>query len=378
MRKKNIDKGVYMEKLDLILKEGLTRNASDVHLLVGCPPMLRIAKELTPLNNFGIITFEEQQEFVKALANNKEEVLDLLKEEKLLDLNYKYENQRFRVNISFSMDVPTCTLRIIKEQLPRFESLNLPNQVRELTLKSQGLILVTGKPGSGKTTTLSALVDAINESQNKKIMILENPIEYVHHNKRSIIVQKEIGLFGDCKTFHIGVKNALREDCDVLVIGEIRDRETMDAAIEMAETGHLVIGTLHTNSCAETIDRIINFYAVEEQQTVKHMISAIIKLIVSQRMLRGMYGNLVMVPEILIVDEQMSSIIKREKFNNVDIEDAMLTGREKGNCGLVFALADAVTSGKVSLELALNEVDIKNQDMLKKVVAQGRQRQYYN
>ena len=190
--------------------------------------------------------------------------------------------------------------------------------------------------------------------------------------------QKEIGIFGDCKSFHIGVKNALREDCDVLVIGEIRDKETMDAAIEMAETGHLVIGTLHTNSCAETIDRIINFYTIEEQQTIKHMISSIIKLIVSQRMLKGMYGNLVMVPEVLIVDEQISAIMKRETFNNVDIEDAMLTGREKGNCGLVFALADVVTSGKVTLEQALNEVDIKNQDMLKKVVVQGRQRRYYN
>lgn len=367
-----------MEKLDLILEQGLIRNASDVHLLVGCAPMFRIAKELIPANEFGIITVEEQQEFVKALANYKQEVLDLLKKEKLLDLNYKYKEQRFRVNISYSMDVPSCTLRIINEKLPRFESLNLPNQVKDLTLKSQGLILVTGKPGAGKTTTLSALIDAINETQNKKIMILENPIEYVHHNKKSIIVQKEVSIFGDCKSFHIGVKNALREDCDVLVIGEIRDRETMDAAIEMAETGHLVIGTLHTNSCADTIDRIINFYAVEEQQTVKYMLSAILKLIVSQRMLRGTYGNLIMVPEILVVDEQISSIIKREKFNNVDIEDAMLTRREKGNCGLVFALAEAVTAGKVTLEQALNEVDIKNQDMLKKVVTQGKQRQYYN
>jgi len=208
-------------------------------------------------------------------------------------------------------------------------------------------------------------------------MILENPIEYVHKNKRSVIVQKEVGIFGDCKTFHMGVKNSLREDCDVLVIGEIRDKETMDATIEMAETGHLVIGTLHTNSCAETIDRIINFYDLEEQQTVKYMIASIIKLIVSQRMLRGSFGNLVMVPEILLVDEQISSIIKREKFNNIEIEDAMLTGRERGNCGLVFALADAVTSGKITLDQAIKEVDLKNQDLLKKIVSQGSQRRYY-
>lgn len=366
-----------MEKLKEILNQGIMRNASDIHLLVGCYPILRVSKELVPLEDLGRITTEEQRKFVIELAEEREEILDLLAKEKILDLNYKYNNQRFRVNVSYAMDVPTCTLRIIREQLPKYDSLNLPEIVRELTLKNQGLILVTGKPGSGKTTTLSALVNEINEKQNKKIMILENPVEYVHENKQSIIVQKEVGIYGDCKDFHTGVKNALREDCDVLVIGEIRDKETMDAAIEMAETGHLVIGTLHTNSCAETIDRIINFYAVEEQQTIKHMISSIIKLIVSQRMLRGMFGNLVMIPEILLVDEQISAIIKREKFNNIEIEDAMLTRREKGNCSLVFALADAITTGKITLDQAMREVDIRNQELLKKIVSQGKPRNFF-
>ena len=367
-----------MDRLNMILDEGISRNASDIHLLVGCYPMLRVSKELIPLTNLGKIGPEEQRMFVMALVEEKEERLNLLSKEKILDLNYKYNNQRFRVNISYAMEVPTCTLRIIRDKLPKYESLNLPNIVRELTLKNHGLILVTGKPGSGKTTTLSALVNEINEKQNKKIMILENPVEYVHENKMSIIVQKEVSLYGDCKDYHTCVKNALREDCDVLVIGEIRDKETMDAAIEMAETGHLVIGTLHTNSCAETIDRIINFYAAEEQQTIKHMISSIIKLIVSQRMLRGTFNNLVMIPEILVVDEQISAIIKKEKFSNIEIEDAMLTRREKGNSSLVFALSEAVTTGKITLDQAMIEVDIKNQDLLKKVVSQGKPRNFFS
>ncbi len=367
-----------MGKLKAILDQGLLRNASDIHLLVGSYPALRVSKELVFLTNLGKITADEQRMFVRELAENNEEILTLLDKDKILDLNYKYDTQRFRVNVCYAMDVPVCTLRIIKDQLPKYESLNLPDIVRELTLKNQGLILVTGKPGAGKTTTLSALVNEINENQTKKIMILENPIEYVHENKKSIVVQKEVGIYGDCVDFHTGVKNALREDCDVLVIGEIRDKETMDAAIEMAETGHLVIGTLHTNSCAETIDRIINFYAAEEQQTIKHMISSIIKLIVSQRMVRGTFGNLVMIPEILLVDEQISSIIKREKFSNIEIEDAMLTRREKGNCGLVFALADAITTGKITLDQAMREVDIKNQDLLKKVVSQGKPRSFFS
>ena len=366
-----------MDKLNDILDQGIVRNASDIHLLVGCKPVLRISKELISLDNFSEITEEEQREFVKVFTEDKEEVYTALRKERILDMNYKYKEQRFRVNISYSMDIPTCTLRIIKSELPRYESLNLPNVIRELTLKSQGLILVTGKPGAGKTTTLNALVNEINERQNRKIMILENPIEYVHKNKKSIVVQKEVGIFGDCKTFHMGVKNALREDCDVLIIGEIRDKETMDATIEMAETGHLVIGTLHTNSCAETIDRIINFYDLEEQQTVKYMIATLIRLIVSQRMLRGVFGDLVMIPEVLLVNEQISSIIKKEKFNNIEVEDAMLTSRDKGNCGLVFALAEAVVNGKITLDQAMKEVDLKNQELLQKVVSQGKQRRYF-
>lgn len=366
-----------MEKLDIILEQGITRNASDIHLIVGCHPILRISKELIPIDEISIITEETQREFVKKLINESDEKLSNLYKNRLLDINYKYKDQRFRVNISYSMDVPVCSLRIIKDELPRFETLGLPDVVRDLTLKSQGLILVTGKPGTGKTTTLNSLVNEINEKQNRKIMILENPIEYVHKNKTSIIVQKEVGIFGDCKDFHLGVKNALREDCDVLVIGEVRDRETMDAMLEMAETGHLVIGTLHTNSCSETIDRIINFYELKEQQTVKYMLASVLKLIVSQRMLKGILGNLVMVPEILIVDEQMSAIIKKDKFNNIEVEDAMLTGREKGNCGLVFALAEAVTAGKISIDQAIKEVDIRNQELLKKVVTQGKLKKYF-
>jgi len=367
-----------MEKLDVILEQGLIRNASDIHLLVGCRPILRVAKELITLDNMNVITEENQREFVKEFIESRDDVYEELRKEKILDLNYKFKEKRFRVNISYSMDIPTCTLRIIKDELPRFESLNLPEAMRALTLKNQGLILVTGKPGAGKTTTLNALVNEINENQNRKIMILENPIEYVHRNKKSIVVQKEVGIFGDCKDFHLGVKNALREDCDVLVIGEIRDKETMDATIEMAETGHLVIGTLHTNSCAETIDRIINFYALEEQQTIKYMIASLLRIIVSQRMIRGTFGDLVMVPEVLVVDEQIRSIIKKEKFNNIEVEDAMLTGREKGNCVLVFSLAEAVTTGKITLDQAMKEVDLKSQELLKKVVAQGKPRKFFS
>ena len=228
--------------MNKILDIAMEKDASDVHMIYGNKPILRIARDL--------VVIEDMEEL-------KEEVYNSTKK---LDISYEYRDIRLRVNISSADEIPTCTLRLIKNQLPPYESLGIPDVVRRMTYQPQGLILVTGKTNSGKSTTLNSLIDYINENQNKKILTLENPIEYKHQSKKSLIVQKEVGKGRDVLTFSDGVKNSLREDCDILVIGEIRDRTTIEAAIEMAESGHLVIGTLHTKSCAETIDRMINFY----------------------------------------------------------------------------------------------------------------------
>ncbi len=365
------------DMLDMIFEQAIAREASDIHLLTGNKPLLRVSKELVYLDMMPELKPQDMINFINKISNNNPKIIKLLEDTRMLDINYKYNDSRFRVNVSYSMDVPTITMRLIKEQLPYYDTLNLPQNVRDYTLKSQGLILVTGKPGSGKSTTLSALVNEINEHENKKILMLESPIEYVHQNKRSVIVQKEVGPFGDCKTYHEGVINSLREDCDVLIVGEIRDKETMDATIEMAETGHLVLGTLHTNSCSETIDRIINFYPTEDQPTIKFMIANVLKLVVSQRMLRGGYGNLVMIPEVLVVDDHIGGMIKKEKFNNIEVDDAMQSGREKGNLSIVFSLAEAVIDEKITLDQALKEVDMRRQELLTRVVMAGRQRKFY-
>ncbi|MBR3281283.1 MAG: Flp pilus assembly complex ATPase component TadA [Clostridia bacterium] len=363
--------------LNSIFRQAIDREASDIHFIVGCLPLIRVSKELIFLDTYNEITLEEQRKYINIILKNNNKLVEVLEEQRLLDTNYKYETTRFRVNISFAMDAPTISMRIIKDTLPPYDSLNLPPIIKEYAIKSQGLILVTGKPGTGKSTTMSALVNEINETENKKILMLESPIEYVHTNKRSIIIQKEVSPYGDCKSYQTGVVNSLREDCDVLVVGEIRDKATMDATIEMAETGHLVIGTLHTNSCAETIDRIINFYPTEDQQTVKFMLANALKLVVSQRMIRGGYGNMVMIPEVLVVDEQIGGMIKKEKFNNIEVEDAMQSGREKGNISIVYSLADAVNSGRITMEQAMKEVDFKRQELLTRVVAVGKQRKFY-
>ena len=227
--------------LDKILDEAMRLDASDVHLVCNNKPMLRITRELIPVPNSQILTPDDMFEFYDYLVKGNVDKDEIYNTTRKLDMSYEYKDIRLRVNISLSDDVPLFTLRLIKNELPSYESLGVPDIVRRMTYQPQGLILVTGKTNSGKSTTLNALVNHINENQNKKILTLENPVEYKHHSKKSLIVQKEIGKGRDSLTFSDGVKNSLREDCDILVIGEIRDKQTMEAAVEMAESGHLVI-----------------------------------------------------------------------------------------------------------------------------------------
>ena len=293
----------------------------------------------------------------------------VFRETRKLDTSYEFENVRFRVNISNSFDIPVYTLRLIKNTLPTFEELGVPDIVRRMTYQPQGLILVTGKTNSGKTTTLNALINEINETQNRKIMTLENPVEFRHHSKKSLIVQKEVGRGQDTLTFSDGVKNSLREDCDILVIGEIRDKITMEAAIEMAESGHLVIGTLHTKSCAETIDRMINFYEVRDQASIKYLLSALLKLVVSQRLLKGTDGKLVLIPEVMVVDNIVAGIIRKEKISVSEIEDAIQSS-DKGSIGLINSIASLFVNDKITLEQAKAQIEEKNIEVLNRTIMQ--------
>ena len=249
-----------MLNMNKVLDEAIEKDASDVHLIFGLKPILRVARELQESEIADVLGEDELYEAYDYFVRGNIDKDEIYQETKRLDTSFEYGNIRLRVNISSADDKPIFTLRIIKNTLPKFEELGVPDIVRRMMYQPQGLILVTGKTNSGKTTTLNALINEVNENENKKILTLEKPVEYKHESKKCLIVQKEVGYGKDVLTFRDGVKNSLREDCDILVIGEIRDKETMEAAIDMAESGHLVIGTLHTKSCAETIDRIINFY----------------------------------------------------------------------------------------------------------------------
>lgn len=195
-------------------------------------------------------------------------------------------------------------------------------------------------------------------------------MEFKHECKKSIIVQKEVGRGGDVLTFREGVKNSLREDCDILVIGEIRDKETMEAAIDMAESGHLVIGTLHTKSCAETIDRMINFYEVRDQASIKYLMSALLKLVVSQRLLKGTDGKLVLLPEVMVVDNIVAGCIRKEKFSVSELEDAIQSNIDKGSISLINSIARLFVDEKITLEQAKAQIEEKNIEILNRTIMQ--------
>lgn len=356
--------------MDKILDEAIERDASDVHLICDNKPMLRIMRELVPIEEMDVLTADDMNEMYDYLVMGNLDKDEVFNKTRKLDTSYEYKGIRLRVNISLSDNIPLCTLRLIKNELPSYESLGVPDIVRRMTYQPQGLILVTGKTNSGKSTTLNALINEINETQNKKILTLENPVEYKHHSKKSLIVQKEIGRGRDSLTFSDGVKNSLREDCDILVIGEIRDKETMEAAIEMAESGHLVIGTLHTKSCAETIDRMINFYEVRDQASIKYLLSALLKLVVSQRLLKGTDGKLVLVPEVMVVDNIVSGIIRKEKISVSEIEDAIQSNLEKGSIGLINSIAELFVNNRITLEQAKAQIEEKNIETLNRTIMQ--------
>ena len=358
--------------MDKILDIAIEKDASDVHLIAGNKPMLRISRELKPIEEMEVLTPEDMNEMYDYLVRGNVDKDEVFNTTRKLDTSYEHNGIRLRVNISLSDDIPIFTLRLIRKELPKYEDLGVPDIVRRMTFQPQGLILVTGKTNSGKTTTLNALVNEINETQNKKILSLENPIEYKHTSKKSVIVQKEVGVGGDSLSFSDGVKNSLREDCDIVIIGEIRDKETMEAAIETAESGHLVIGTLHTKSCAETIDRMINFYEISDQNTVKYLLSSLLKLVVSQRLLPGTDGKLVLIPEVMVVDNVVSGIIRKEKFSVSEMEDAMQSNSENGSIGLINSIAKAFVNDKITLEQAKSQVEEKNIEILNRTIMQLR------
>jgi len=302
-----------MEKFFDIVRAGITLGATDIHLVEGDVPLYRIKRELIRNTNVEPMNKFDLERLMENLVGDRLQLVELFEETKRLDLPVDVDdNVRLRVNASLASGVPTFSIRVIRNKDIDIDKLRLKPIIREINRHKAGLVLITGKVNSGKTTTLNALVQEVNKTLNKKIVMLEEPIEYVHKSDKAMIVQKEVSKDADIPTYYDGVINLLREDSDIAIVGEIRDRKTMDAVIDLAESGGLVIGTLHTRSCAETVDRILGMYEPSEQMSIKNTISSILKIVVSQKLVKSKNNEVVLVPEIMTVIQLLQRLyVKR-------------------------------------------------------------------
>jgi twitching motility protein PilT len=330
-----------------ILLEVIDAGASDLHLTVGAPPMVREKGRLRPLE-YPKLNSQDTREIVYSILNNDQR--KRLENEWQIDLSYSVPGKaRFRVNAYFQRASIGAVLRTIPQDIPAFESLGLPEILKDFTRKPRGFVLVTGPTGSGKSTTLASMVDMINETRHEHIMTVEDPIEFLHRHKNCIVNQRELG--ADAQSFALALKSALRQDPDVILVGEMRDLETMSTAITAAETGHLVFATLHTQDTSQTVDRIVDSFPPAQQHQVRTQLSIALQGIVTQQLLPTADGQgRVAACEVLVPTPAVRNLIREGKTHQ--LYSALQTGGSHGMQTMDAALADLVRGGVITRELA--------------------------
>lgn len=328
--------------LDLTIQ----RDASDLHLVVGSPPTLRIDGRLIPATD-QLLTPQQAQELVLALLSSQQKEQFLVNRE--LDFSYQHGDKgRFRINVYFQKDHFSAALRLIYARIRTPEELKLPQVVYDFARLRQGLILVTGPTGHGKSTTIASVIEEINRTRAENIITIEDPIEFVYQPRRSIISQREMRI--DTHSWEIALRAALREDPDVVLVGEMRDYETIAAALNIAETGHLVFTTLHTNSAAQTVDRIVDVFPEEQQQQVRQQLAMTLEAVFSLRLIPAKEGGRVPVAEILLGTPAARNLIREGKSHQLD--NIIQTSGEFGMVTLEASLAAWVRAGVVDLAMA--------------------------
>ena len=336
-----------MKPLKDILYEALEKDASDIHLTVGLPPVYRIDGELVTMGE-DIVTDEYINRFAEELTNEKQrKELETCGES---DFAVTYDNTiRMRCNVFHQQHHTALALRLLPLRVPTAEELELPPVIIEQADKPRGLVLLTGPTGSGKSSTLAAMIDHINHTKHRHIITLENPIEFIHVHDKCMINQREVG--DDTDSFASGLRAALRQDPDVILVGEMRDLETISTAITAAETGHLVFGTLHTKGAANTIDRIIDVFPPEQQEQIRIQLADVLEAAIAKALLPRIGGGRVPVYEILVATPAVRSLIRQNK--SFQITSTMQTSKRQGMQLLDDALVELVRKGQVRLEDAL-------------------------
>ncbi|OGZ00569.1 MAG: type IV pili twitching motility protein PilT [Candidatus Liptonbacteria bacterium RIFCSPLOWO2_01_FULL_53_13] len=337
----------YTEKLNELLTATARQNASDLHLSVGRYPTLRIDGALVPLEKMPVLTPEAVDGITTAMLTEEQKAR--LSKEHQLDFAYAFEDKaRFRVNAYYQRGYLAAALRLIPAQIKTVEELSLPPIINEFARLSQGFILLVGPAGHGKSTTLAAILDQVNHTRADHIITVEDPIEYLFTQDRAIVSQKEVGT--DTENFTEGLRTILRQDPDVIMIGEMRDAMSISTAMTAAETGHLVFSTLHTNSASQTIDRIIDSFPPGQQSQVTSQLASTLVAIVSQRLLPRIAGGRVPAAEIMIVNPAIRNLIRERKVYQIDL--VIETSLQEGMIALNRAMANLVKNKEISLESA--------------------------
>ena len=332
------------ELLELMVKG----NASDLHITVGAPPIIRVDGKLVR-TDLDALSPEDTKKLSYSLMNEKQRLK--FEENSELDLSFGVEQlSRFRCNIFMQRGNVAVAIRQIPQEVPSFEELGIPKQVVELTKHPRGLVLVTGPTGSGKSTTLAALVDKINKEYYKHILTIEDPIEYLHRHQNCIINQREV--HADTVSFAASLKYALRQDPDVILIGEMRDFETMEAALTISETGHLAFATLHTNSAAEAVNRIIDVFPTNQQEQARVQLSFVLQAVVTQQLIPKIGGGRVLALEILMVTPAVRAIIRDDKVHQ--IYSLIQAGQKFGMKTMNQSLCELHSARKITINDAVS------------------------
>lgn len=333
------------QELKKLMETVVQQGASDLHLSVARYPTIRVDGTLYPLASERVLTREDLTNYCDALLNNQQK--EILSKDFQLDFTYELEGKvRFRINIFYETGNLAAALRLIPFKIKTIEELGLPPILHQTLHQTQGLILLVGPTGSGKSTTLAALVDEINHTRTEHVITIEDPIEYVYRQDRCIINQREI--YRDVKSFAAGLRGAFREDVDVLLVGEMRDLETVSTTVTAAETGHLIMATLHTNDSAQTIDRIIDIFPASQQQQIRSQLANILVAVVSQRLIPRIGGGRIPAVEVLLNNDAVGNLIREGQIHQ--IVNVLDTSLEEGMISINRSLAELVKEEQITIE----------------------------